>query len=359
MDAAQSGPPPQAIVMQMAMGAWVSQTIAAVTRLDIPDLLEKHGPLTAHQLTGEHGIDARPDFLERALRACASAGVFTETADGRFGPTPLSAVLTLDSPTSVKRFVELIGGRWWTPFGGLLETLRTGEPQSTAPRASSEGTVATRTEKFAQAMKSRVESTRGVLAHHDFSRARSVVDVGGGLGHLALALVERYPHLRATVLDLPEVIAAAQRHAANEDPAVLARLSFEAGDMFVDVPPGDLYLLKAIIHDWDDERGVRVLRNCRARLARDGRILCVDNVLPPMGDTTCSGTKLLDMLMMVSLPGKERTEAEWRALYAAAGLRVATITLVNPRSGESIIEGVPTSGSSEGASDGPLPVLRA
>jgi spermidine synthase len=103
-------------------------------------------------------------------------------------------------------------------------------------------------------MKSRVESTRGVLAHCDFSRARSVVDVGGGLGHLAFALVERYPQLRATVLDVPEVIAAAKRHAANKDTAVPTRLSFEAGDMFVDVPPGDRCLLKAIIHDWDDER---------------------------------------------------------------------------------------------------------
>jgi len=88
--------------------------------------------------------------------------------------------------------------------------------------------------------------------------------------------------------------------------------------MFADVPPADTYVLKAIIHGWDDASAVRVLQNCRARLRQGGRVLCVDNVLPPLGDTTCSDTKLLDMLMMVSLPGKERTEAEWRALYAAA-----------------------------------------
>ena len=95
------------------------------------------------------------------------------------------------------------------------------------------------------------------------------------------------------------------------------------------------------MHDWDDERCVRLLANCRARLHDDGRIYGVDNVLPPMGDTSASGTKLLDMLMMLSLPGTERTEAEWHALYGAAGLRVAAITPINPRSVECIIEGRP------------------
>jgi hypothetical protein len=138
-----------------------------------------------------------------------------------------------------------------------------------------------------------------------------------------------------------EVEHQAEQVAAAEDPRVRARLSFVAGDMFADVPAGDLYILKAIVHDWDDARCVRVLRNCRARMRNDGRILCVDSVLPPLGDTGCASAKLLDMLMLVSLPGKERTETEWRALYDAAGLRVLAVTLVNPRSGQSIIEGAP------------------
>jgi O-methyltransferase domain len=146
--------------------------------------------------------------------------------------------------------------------------------------------------------------------------------------------------VRATVLDLPEVIAVAQRHAAAEAADVRARLTFVGGDMFVEVPPGDVYLLKAIIHDWDDARCVQVLRNCRARLPADGRVVCVDKVLPPMGDTGAAGAKLLDMLMMVSLPGKERTEAEWRALYAQAGLRLVAVTPIDPRSAECIVEGV-------------------
>jgi hypothetical protein len=241
----------------------------------------------------------------------------------------------------VKRFVELMGGRWWTLFTSLPEALRTGQHLSPVePGRELWQADAQHTEEFGEAMKSRVDSTRAVLEHSNFSQARTLVDVGGGLGHLALALLKCYPHLRASVLDLPQVIAIAERHAATEAPEVLARLSFLGGDMFVEVPPADTYLLKAIIHDWDDARCVRVLQHCRAQLQGDGRVLCVDNVLPPLGDTGCSGTKFLDMLMMVSLPSKERTEAEWRALYGEAGLRVASLTRINARSGESIIEGV-------------------
>jgi len=178
-----------------------------------------------------------------------------------------------------------------------------------------------------------------VVEKYDFSCAHVVVDVGGGFGHLAMALLERHQHLRAIVLDQPEVIAIAQRHAANEDPKMLARLTFVPGDMFDDVPSGDLYVLKTIIHDWDDARSIRVLETCRDRLPDGGRVICADKVLPPMGDTSCSGAKLLDMLMMVSLPGRERTEAEWRSLYERAGLAITSIVPVNPRSGESLIEG--------------------
>ena len=126
-------PPPQSTVMQMMMAAWAAQTIATVARLGVADVLHDHGPLTAGELIERHRVDARPDMLERALRACASVGVFTEAADGRFGPTPLSDVLVDGAPGSIRQFVELIGGRWWTLFGGLGETVRTGEPRSFRP----------------------------------------------------------------------------------------------------------------------------------------------------------------------------------------------------------------------------------
>jgi hypothetical protein len=213
--------------------------------------------------------------LHRALRACASAGLFTESNSGQFGATPLTAPLCRGAAGSVREFVELIGGQWWTLFGALPDALRTGHNQTKA------------------------------------------------------------------VLDLPDVIAIAERQVGDVMADVRRRLTLVAGDMFVDVPPGDLYVLRRIVHDWDDARAVRVLGNCRARLAPGGRVVCMDNVLPALGDTGCPGAKFLDMLMMVSLPGKERTELEWRTLYGAAGLSVTRITPVGPRSGASIVEGVP------------------
>jgi O-methyltransferase len=122
---------------------------------------------------------------------------------------------------------------------------------------------------------------------------------------------------------------------------VRARLTFASGDMFEEVPAGDTFLLRSIVHDWDDSRAIRVLANCRARLEGTGRVLCVDNVLPPLGDTGASGTKLLDLLMLVSLPGRERVEAEWRALFQAAGLALDSVTPINPPSAECIIAGLP------------------
>ncbi len=145
-----ASPPPQSTIMQMMMAAWTAQTVATVARLGVADVLQQHGPLTARALVADHGIAAQPDLLERALRACAGAGVFTESADGRFGPTPLSAVLVGDAPGSVRAFVELIGGPWWTLFGGLGDTLRTGEPRTLSAERSPEGT-----ERFGKAMRSR------------------------------------------------------------------------------------------------------------------------------------------------------------------------------------------------------------
>ena len=104
--------------------------ISAVTRLDIPDLLHQHGSSTAEELTSRHGVKAEPGFLERALRGCASLGVFTEDANGRFGPTALSEVLTATSPVSVKKLAEVFGGTWWKIWAGLPDALATGQPQA-------------------------------------------------------------------------------------------------------------------------------------------------------------------------------------------------------------------------------------
>jgi len=337
--------PPQAAVMQMVMGAWVSQTISSITRLDIPDILKAHGPLTAQQLTSAHGVAASPEFLHRALRACASVGILSEDPYGRFGPTPLSEVLTASSPVSLKKLVEVFGGLWWRVWTGLPEALRDGVPQAKARLGMEYWDYLNANPKdmedFGEAMKSNSRASLfGVIEHCDFSSAREVVDVGGGLGHMAIELLRRNPHLRASVIDLPDLMPIARKHVEHEDPGVLARLSFVGGDMFTEVPAGDVYILKHIIHDWDDTRCIRLLKNCRDRMDGNGRVYCVDAVLPPPGDTSGAPAKFLDINIMLFIPGLERTETEWRQLYDKAGLAVASIVPLRDNFGTSIVEGV-------------------
>jgi len=343
--AAVQSPPPQAVVMQMVMGAWVTKVISEATRMGVPDVVQKHGPMRASEMVDIGGVSAAPDALERLLRACASVGVFTEDATGRFGPTPLSEVLTSNSPGSVKKLVEAIGGPWYRAWTELLEAVRTGKPQvrkvfgmewwdylNANPKEL---------EDFAEAMKANSQnSLRGVLEHCEFTGVGRVADIGGGYGHLAVALLEKYPDLRATVMDVPELIPVAQERFPVSDPAVAGRLEYVGGDMFESVPPADAYIMKHIIHDWDDARNIRLLENCRQSMLGDGRMICVDAVLPPMGNADGTPAKLLDILMLVFIPGKERTRDQWAHLYRSAGFEIRSITPIHDNFGTSIVEGV-------------------
>lgn len=338
--------PPEGVVMQMVMGAWISSTISGVTRLDIPDLLQEHGPSTAAQLTNEHGVEANTSALERALRACASLGLFTESAAGVFGLTPLSEVLTRSSPASVKGITEMFGASWWRVWSGLKEAVETGVSQATAQLGMEYWDYCNENPEelaaFGEAMKSNSHrSTQGVLAHCDFSGARKIVDVAGGLGHLVIALLERYPDLRGVLLDLPTIVPLAEQHRESVDASVRERLEIRGGDMFEAVPSGDVYIMKHIIHDWDDARCIKLLRNCRQSMDGEGRVICVDSVLPPMGDTGATPAKLLDLNMLVSFQGKERTREQWDKLYAEANMKIVSVTPLQDNFGTSIIEGIP------------------
>ncbi|WP_416672691.1 methyltransferase [Egbenema bharatensis] len=337
-------PQPTDVVMQMVMGAWVSQSISTLTRLDVPDRLKDHGPQSVEELTQTLSVDAKPEFLERLLRACSSIGLFNEGADGRFGITPLSEVLTSDSPVSLKKLTEVFGASWWQLWGGLEDALRTGQSQPIALFGMNYWEYCLSNPKemadFAAAMKANsLNSMRGVLEHCDFSQIKKVVDVGGGAGHLAIALVKQYPHLQAVVLDLPELMPIAQQQIQGEDENITQRLKLVGGDMFQAVPEADVYILKHIMHDWDDAQCLQILKNCRQSMTGDGRLLCVDAVLPPMGNTQGTPAKFLDVDMIVFGGGKERTEEQWRELYATAGFELIAITPLQDNFGTSIVEG--------------------
>lgn len=343
--AVEQSPPPQGVIMQMVMGAWVTKVISEVSRLGVPDLLEQRGSMHAAEMVTVGGIDAAPNALERVLRACASLGVLTEDAEGKFGPTELSEVLTSDSPVSVKKLVEGIGGPWYRCWAELQEAVKTGEPQARRVFGMEWWDYLNANPKeledFGDAMKSNsLNSLRGVLENCDFEGVGKVADIGGGFGHLAVALLEKYPTLQAAVMDVPDLIPVAQERFPVNDTAVAKRLEYVGGDMFDSVPPADVYIMKHIIHDWEDERCIRLLENCRRSMQGDGRVICVDSVLPPMGNVAGTSAKLLDINMLVFIPGRERTEDQWNHLYRAAGFEIRSVTPIHDNFGTSIVEGV-------------------
>jgi hypothetical protein len=328
--------------MQMAMGGWVARAISEICKLNIPDTLQANGPMTAAQLAAD-GLNVNTDALERVMRACASVALFTEDAEGRFGPTPLSEVLTASAPGSVKMVAQEIGGTWLRIFGELSETIRTGEPQS--HRVFGMGwwdwlnANPAELANFGEAMKANSQnSMQGVLEKCDLSGVAKIADLGGGFGHLVIALLEKYPTLNGILVDLPELIPVAKEKNPAPD-GVAPRLEYHGQNIFEDVPPADTYIMKHIIHDWDDEHCSQLLRNCHRRMQGAGRLICVDAVLPPMGDTSETSAKFLDLLMMGGIRGKERTLRQWDELYGAAGFRLTGVIPLQDNFGTSIVEG--------------------
>ena len=171
------------------------------------------------------------------------------------------------------------------------------------------------------------------LASIDLNDARRIVDIGGGAGYLLRGILEHYPHAQGVLFDLPHVVDQATEMRAS---AAADRCKFVGGDMFAEVPEGDVYLMKLILHDWNDEASVRLLRNCRAAIAPGGRLLVIDQVVAPSNKP--DPAKWLDLHMMVMLGGRERTEPEFRELFAAAGF---TLTSVTPCGRSFVVEGAP------------------
>jgi hypothetical protein len=329
------GVPPTVALYQKLSGAWVAQAISVVAKLGTADALAA-GPRGVDELAAAAGAHA--PSLYRVLRALASVGIFAEDDNGRFGLTPLAEPLRSDAPSSLRAFAIMLGEEWsWRPWAHLLHSVTTGH----AAFADTYGTeifeyLGQRPEAgalFDAAMTGRSsQDADAVVAAYDFSAFRTVVDVGGGRGTLLAAILRAHPDARGILFDQPHVIPGARQQL---DAAGLGqRCELVAGDFFESVVPGgDAYVLKWIVHDWDDQRALRILGRCRQALPDAGRLLLVETVLPP-GNTPSPG-KLADLAMMVWTGGRERTEAEYRALLAAAGfvLEFGKLWGAGPKSG--------------------------
>ena len=312
---------------RLIYGFRMTQLLSVLARLGVPDCLAA-GASSAEVLAHEVGADA--PALRRVLRALASEGVLEEGADGRFALTPLSGLLRSDAAGSLRDVAALYGEPWlWQAYGNLLHSVRTGgsafehvhgEPFYKHLQHNTEAAAA-----FQRAMSSftarEIDAIRTACGQAGVLRdARTLIDVGGGHGALAGALLQRHPQLRAVVFDTADVVAAAAPALADSG----ARITCMAGDFFRAVPAGgDVYLLKSVLHNWRDEPASAILRSCRRAMRAGARLLICERVI----ESGARGTeaKLFDINMLVTVGGLERTAEQYAALLHAAGLRLQRV----------------------------------
>jgi hypothetical protein len=329
---------PQEQVIRLASGYWHTQAIYVAAKLGIADTL-KSGPKSADELASATAMN--PRALYRLLRALASIGIFVEDAQHRFALTPMAECLRSDTPNSV-RSLAIMRGEWqYESWGRLIHSIRTGE--SAFEKVYGQPLfdyLAANPEKgklFDEAMTGvHGRETTAMLDAYDFSGIGVLADVGGGNGEVISAILKRYPTMCGVLFDQPSVI---ERAKTNLHAAGLAeRCTATAGNFFESVPTGaDAYLLRHIIHDWDDDKSARILRNCRAAMGKGGKLLIVEGIVPPGNEPSLS--KFFDLAMMVLPGGMERTEDEYRRLFAAGGFSLQR--LVPTKTWISVIEGDP------------------
>ncbi len=332
-DQMNQGPPPAAQLMQIFFGIIPTLAIGAAAKFGIADFL-KDGPKTADELASLAGVHSRS--LYRLLRATASVGVFSEDADGRFSMTPLAEPLCNDAPDSVRSFAIFFSDDWhMRVWAELNYSVQHGAPafdringKEFFPYLEENPAHA---KIFNDAMTSNsAAACAAVLGGYDFSGINKLIDVGGGHGLLLTSIMEKYPQMSGVLYDAQSVIDGATAIISGRCEAV-------GGDFFQSVPAGgNAYIMKHIIHDWDDEHSLKILHNCHESMSENGKILVVEMVIPE-GNTPSLG-KFLDLEMLLFLRSFERTEAEYRALFYQAGFELTKI--VPTASPYSVIEGV-------------------
>lgn len=323
---------------QLIVGYRTTQPIYVAAKLGIADLVAET-PKTAHELA--QATRAHAPSLRRLLLMLSSVGIFAEDTAGRFRTTPLGELLRRDHPQSQRSLSMMYGSAFfWKPWGELYEAVVSGQPAfDRVYGVSLFDYLSTHPEDaaiFNDAMTSiSARDVSAILAAYDFSRFERIVDVGGGHGALLHAILSANPRLRGVLADLPAVVAGA---AGWRSEPIAHRCSVVATDFFESVPDGaDGYLMKLIVHDWNDEDAVKILRNCRRAIRPNGRLLLIEWVLK--GPNEPDPGRALDLQMLVMFRGRERTEADFAALLREAGF---SLMRVIPTSGPaSIVESGP------------------
>ena len=330
--------PPEVALTQIMLGSLAAQTVYVAAKLGIADLLAD-GPKSVEDLAAS--TDTHAPSLYRVLRAAASLGVFTEQENRTFALNPTAQVLLSNAPNSLRDIAIFMGEDWhWNVWGQTLYSVQSGK--SAWARAHGDDVFEYFKDRpdafgvFNRAMTSlTVLSTKAVIEGYDFSGINKLVDIAGGHGRLLTEIVEANASLQGVLFDMPQVIEGARENVAKS--SVADRVELVSGDFFASVPAGgDAYIMKHIIHDWDDERSLVILKNIKQAMNPGGRVLLVESVVTDGNNQDF--TKLMDIEMMVSPGGKERTAAEYKELFEQAGLRLTRI--IPTKSAYSVIEAV-------------------
>jgi SAM-dependent methyltransferase len=325
----QSRVQPALMLRQLAFVMRVSRALYAAAQLGIADLLAG-GPMTSNRLALAAGADAQS--LRRLLRALVAYGVFEEDAPDRYCLNAAAELLRRDVPGSQRAAVLFTAGNvTWQLWADFLESVRTGHAvvERTFGKTIFERHAENREESalFGQAMAAfSAALSQPLIAAYDFSSFKCIADIGGGTGRLLADILAANPKVRGILFDLPDVSTAAPP--LLKASGVAGRCKLVAGNFFEGVPAGaDAYLLKHVLHDWDDARATEIISNCRKAMARSATLLIVERVLPERAEQARSAEAyLVDLEMLVNTPGgRERTEGEFRTILSAAGFATTRV----------------------------------
>lgn len=327
-------------MLDLITAYWTSQMVFAVARLGVADQMGKAARPVA-ELAAAVGAD--PSRLHRVLRALAASGVFVEKKPGHFALTPLGETLRSEAPQSMRNFALMMVDdynwqAWQALLSGVVQPITPFEPVHGRKIFEHLHQHPDKLQTFAASMASlSATENPAVAAAFDFGRVRHLVDVGGSQGHMLAAILRAHPGVRGTLFDMADVVERARQAPFLTAKDVAPRVDFAAGDFFASVPAGaDGYVMKYILHDWNDDQCVQILGNCARAMAKGGRVLVVDTVIPPGNDPHWG--KQLDVNMLVLTGGRERTATDFAALFERAGLRLKK---VHPTACPlSIVEGV-------------------
>ena len=316
-------------LIQLLTSAWVTQSVATAVKLGIPDILAD-GAMNADQLAEKAQTHSGATY--RLMRGLASLGVLERRADGRFSNVAIGGRLRTGAPGGLRdMFIGETDHVHWQSWERMVDAVKTGLPRPKAvfgaPAFEYYGQHVDEGEQFGRAMQNVSNfAAAAVLEAYDFSNVRTIMDVGGGNGSMALAILGKHPNMKGKVVDLPYIEAQAKK--CLEEAGASGRCGFEATDFFQSVPKGaDLHVLKFILHDWTDEECVRILSRCRESLAPGGKVLIVEMLVPE--EIRPDFVMLMDLNMLVMTGGRERTAKEFEKVLSDAGFQMTRVIPTN------------------------------